>query len=125
MAASKSTTLFLIILIACIVPQISSSRSRPQDWELIKNIGDPKIVSLAEFAIDEHAKVAHESLTLKKLHKAYYKVVTGTLYRLFFTATRDRHTRRYIALVLVKLDGSQKLLHFSEIALIKRVSNIN
>ncbi|KAL9688827.1 hypothetical protein QQ045_033251 [Rhodiola kirilowii] len=112
MAASfKSALLLVVVFIAAVAPQIYSSIG---DYKPISNVQDPKIIALAQFALNEHLKTTSDHLTFSNVLRAWYQVVSGTSYKLAFSATRDRlnAVEKFEAVVWVKLDGSKKLISF-------------
>ena len=56
----------------------------------IKDINDPSIKLIAEFAVYEFNQQKKTNLVLKEIKKGYYQIVAGTNYRLFISAV-DKH----------------------------------
>ncbi|KAJ0929421.1 putative Cystatin domain-containing protein [Helianthus annuus] len=68
-------------------------------WKPIPDVTDPTVVSIGEFAIDEHNKESHDSLKFSKVIKGEEQVVQGTNYNLTITAAYGGAEKNYVALV--------------------------
>uniref|UniRef100_A0A7N0UIJ2 Cystatin domain-containing protein n=1 Tax=Kalanchoe fedtschenkoi TaxID=63787 RepID=A0A7N0UIJ2_KALFE len=88
-------------------------------WKKISNLTDPSIIAIAEFAVEEAAKVnTHtSSLTFKRIRSGKYQQVGGINYRLLIEAQRaeEEKPKLYAAFVFVGLDKSKKLIYFRHV----------
>lgn len=71
-------------------------------WTPIKNITDPHVAEIAEFAVTEYDKQSGKNLKLVKVIKGETQVVSGTNYRLLLTVKNESVTKNYTAQVLEK-----------------------
>ncbi|VVA93420.1 unnamed protein product [Arabis nemorensis] len=55
-------------------------------WKPIKDVSDPNVVEIAEFAISEHNKVSKPGLVYEKVVQGKQQVVAGTKYDLVIAA---------------------------------------
>ncbi|KAL2339251.1 hypothetical protein Fmac_013697 [Flemingia macrophylla] len=85
-------------------------------WSPIKNLNDPRVSGIANYAVTEHNKRSGENLKLQKLIKGESEVVGGVNYRLTFTATEGSSSDEYQAIVLEK-----PWLHFKNLTSFTRV----
>ncbi|CAK9311724.1 unnamed protein product, partial [Citrullus colocynthis] len=81
-------------------------------YEPIKNIDDPHIQSLGEFAVNEHNKQAKTQLKFKKVNSGKLQIVAGTNYDLRLTALEGTVSRTYGTLVFTDLKNGNHLINF-------------
>ncbi|KAE9594747.1 putative Cystatin domain-containing protein [Lupinus albus] len=72
-------------------------------WTAIKNLNDPHVKEIADFAVTEHNKQSGNKLKLKSVIKGETQVVSGTNYRLLLTANDGSAVKKYEAVVYEKL----------------------
>ncbi|XP_022721053.1 cysteine proteinase inhibitor 5-like [Durio zibethinus] len=97
---------FLILLLSLLFLPIISSDARKDalvgGWTPIKNIKEPHVTEIGEFAVAEYNKQSNTSLELLKVVKGETQVVAGTNYRLVLNATDGAATNAYQAIVWEK-----------------------
>ncbi|MED6219496.1 hypothetical protein PIB30_036277 [Stylosanthes scabra] len=75
-------------------------------WKPIKDLSDPLVEEIAEFAVTEHNRRSGfvAPLTLRRIIKGETQVVSGINYRLFLSASSGESsaTSNYVAIVLEK-----------------------
>ncbi|XP_045803568.1 cysteine proteinase inhibitor 5-like [Trifolium pratense] len=72
-------------------------------WNPIKNINDPYVTEIANYAVDEHDKRTGLNLKLEKVISGETKIVDGIIYCLNITATDNSASSKYNIAVLDKL----------------------
>ncbi|XP_030553024.1 cysteine proteinase inhibitor 1-like [Rhodamnia argentea] len=68
-------------------------------WQPIKNLSDPYVREIAEFAVKTHNVEANTGLLLKKVVKGETQVVAGTNYKLVVEVKDGADAKRFEALV--------------------------
>ncbi|KAI6704636.1 hypothetical protein NL676_007598 [Syzygium grande] len=68
-------------------------------WNPVKNLSDPYVREIAEFAVKTHNDNAKTGLLLKKVVKGETQVVSGTNYRLVVEVKDGVETKSFEALV--------------------------
>ncbi|KAI4296008.1 hypothetical protein L6164_035998 [Bauhinia variegata] len=71
-------------------------------WTPIKDIKEPHVTEIANFAVTEHNKVSGTKLKLKEVIKGETQVVAGTNYRLVLEAKDGAKINQYQAVVWEK-----------------------
>ncbi|KAH1055594.1 hypothetical protein J1N35_033659 [Gossypium stocksii] len=71
-------------------------------WAPIKDIKDPHVTEIAEFAVNEHSKQSKVSLKLDKVVKGETQVVSGINYKLILNAKDGSAVNTYEAVVWEK-----------------------
>ncbi|KAK8478711.1 hypothetical protein V6N11_057310 [Hibiscus sabdariffa] len=71
-------------------------------WTPIKNISDPHVIEIAEFAVKENNMQLGLSLELKAVLRGTTQVVSGTNYRLLLKVTDGTSAKLYYAVVFEK-----------------------
>lgn len=71
-------------------------------WTRIKDIKDPQVTEIAEFAVDGYNKQSNTSLILQKVVKGETQVVAGINYRLVLKAKNGSVGKKYQAVVWEK-----------------------
>ncbi|WOK92403.1 cysteine proteinase inhibitor 1 isoform X2 [Canna indica] len=72
-------------------------------WTPIKDINDPHVKEIAQFAVSEHNKVENSGLALSKVMKGETQVVSGTNYRLLIDVQDPTGaSAQYVAVVWEK-----------------------
>ncbi|ESW26013.1 hypothetical protein PHAVU_003G084300 [Phaseolus vulgaris] len=72
-------------------------------WSPIKNISDPHVTEIADYAVTEYAKRSGHKLKLEKVIKGETQVVAGVNYRLTLAATDGSSSNNYEAIVWEKV----------------------
>lgn len=72
-------------------------------------VNDKDVIKTAAFAIETKNKAGKEKLTLEKIVKAEMQVVAGRNFRLTLDVSDAGKTRRAVAVVWAKLDGTFEL----------------
>ncbi|KAK6919161.1 Cystatin domain [Dillenia turbinata] len=82
-------------------------------FQPIKNLEDPHIIEIAEFAVKEMSKnIQTRILKLKSIDQGRYQVVAGTTYQLHISTTNipDVGSTKYEVVVFEKLGSHDKRL---------------
>ncbi|CAL9174784.1 unnamed protein product [Musa hybrid cultivar] len=79
----------LLVLLGAVLPApaAASSGKALGGWTPIKDVNDPHVQEIAQFAVSEHNKQANAALALGKVAKGETQVVSGTNYRLVLSAS--------------------------------------
>ncbi|OIW13848.1 hypothetical protein TanjilG_31737 [Lupinus angustifolius] len=101
----KSHCVILLSLLLLSLSTISAA-ALAGGWTPIKNINDPHVKEIADFAVTEHNKQSGEKLKLESVVKGESQVVSGTNYRLVLVAS----SKNYQAVVYEK-----PWLHFKKL----------
>ncbi|RDX87144.1 Cysteine proteinase inhibitor 5, partial [Mucuna pruriens] len=72
-------------------------------WTPIKNLDDPHVKEIADYAVTEYDKRSGEKLKLEKVIKGESQVVAGINYRLTLAASDGSSSNKYVAVVWEKL----------------------
>jgi len=72
-------------------------------WSPIKNIDDPHVKEIADYAVTEYAKQSGHKLKLEKVLKGETQAVAGVNYRLTLAATDGSSSKNYEAIVWEKV----------------------
>ncbi|OIV96068.1 hypothetical protein TanjilG_27172 [Lupinus angustifolius] len=80
-----------------------AAAARTGGWTAIKNINNPHVKEIADFAVTEHNEQSGDKLKIGSIIKGESQVVSGTNYRLLLTASDGSAVKRYEAVVLEKL----------------------
>ena len=84
-------------------------------YKPIKNIDEPQIQSLGEFAVNEHNKQAKTQLHFQKVISGEMQIVAGTNYNLRLTALEGTSSRTYGTLVFTDLNNKNNLINFFDV----------
>lgn len=85
-------------------------------WQPIKDISDPHVQEIAEFAVSEHNKLANTTLALSKVVKGETQVVAGVNYRLVLETKDGEAMANYVAVVWEKAwEGFRQLTSFTPV----------
>ncbi|XP_014508270.1 cysteine proteinase inhibitor 1-like [Vigna radiata var. radiata] len=71
-------------------------------WSPIKNINDPHVKEIADYAVTEYDKRSGHELKLEKVLKGETQVVAGVNYRLILAASDGSSSNNYEAIVWEK-----------------------
>ncbi|XP_004151251.1 cysteine proteinase inhibitor 5 [Cucumis sativus] len=109
--------IFMASLLLFIVSMSSVAATRAQldllgGYKPIKDIADPYIQSLGEFAVNEHNKQAKTELKFQKVIGGKLQIVAGTNYDLRLTALEGTVSRTYGTLVFTDLKKQNHLILF-------------
>ncbi|XP_072977285.1 cysteine proteinase inhibitor 5-like [Typha angustifolia] len=120
----KSLSLLLLLPLLLILASSSHvSAKHPRralvlgGWKAIKNISDPHVQELGEYAVAEHNKAAKPGLVFEKVVKGETQVVSGVNYRLVVEAKDGGGaTGEYEAVVWEKTwEGFKQLISFKPV----------
>ncbi|GAB2252642.1 hypothetical protein Droror1_Dr00005489 [Drosera rotundifolia] len=94
---------FLLVISLTLLYSISVGRPQAWwsmgGWQEIKNITDPYMVGIAEFAVTEHDKKFHAEVKFGQLLAGEYQVINGANYRIAIEAFEGSIKGRYAAFV--------------------------
>ncbi|KAK8618257.1 hypothetical protein V6N13_132257 [Hibiscus sabdariffa] len=110
---------FLVLLLPLFFHLITSDALKGYKhgvWYPIRNINDPYVTQLAEFAVYEYNIQSNASLTLVVVESGDTRVASGVNFRLLLKATDGTLTKDYRAVVWENvLTDSRKLILFQAI----------
>ncbi|ONK76286.1 uncharacterized protein A4U43_C03F26020 [Asparagus officinalis] len=86
MRANYSFVLVFLLASVFVLARLPSASSRLGGWTPIKNMGDPHVTEIVEFAVREHNEEANGKLRLGRAIKGETQVVGGVKYKLFIEA---------------------------------------
>lgn len=115
-------SIFFLASLLALVLSLSLSTANPRslgsvgDFEPIKNISDPSIQSIGEFAVNEHNKLEKTELKFQKVISGVFQIVAGTNYELQLTALDETESETYGTLVYKDLNNKNHLIKFFEIS---------
>ncbi|KAH7545330.1 cysteine proteinase inhibitor 1 [Ziziphus jujuba] len=108
-----------LILIALLLPFMAvaaRSKALVGGWSPLKNLNDPHVQGIAEFAVSEYNKQSKAELKLDKVVKGETQVVSGTNYRLVLAVKNGAKSERYQAVVWEKpWENFKKLTSFDPV----------
>jgi hypothetical protein len=88
-----------LLIILLVLPLLASAAGV---WEPIKNVNDPHVKEIGEFAVAEYDKSSKADLKFMSVVKGETQVVAGTNYRLVLEAKDGAATKHYEAVVWEK-----------------------
>ena len=97
-----SLPLLLLASIFLLANFCSASRGHgpmPGGWSKIKNMSDPHVAEIGEFAVSEHNKETNSKLAFIKVIKGKTQVVAGLNYKLVLKAKDGDRVGRYEAVI--------------------------
>lgn len=116
---------FLHLLLASLLVLVlaglsSASRAEPLvgGWRPIKNMSDPHISEVAQFAVSEHNKQTNSKLELSRVIKGQTQVVEGQNYKLIIGAKDGGKDGKYEAVVWEKV--WEKFMELTSFKLVKK-----
>ena len=118
---TMAKALFFVASLLLYVLSLSSLAVATQRLDLvgsykpIKNIDEPQIQSLGEFAVNEHNKQAKTQLHFQKVISGEMQIVAGTNYNLRLTALEGTNSRTYGTLVFTDLNNMNNLINFFDV----------
>ena len=118
---TMTKALFFVTSLLFFVVLLSSLTAATQrlglvgSYKPIKNINEPQIQSLGEFAVNEHNKQAKTQLHFQKVISGEMQIVAGTNYNLRLTALEGTSSRTYGTLVFTNLNNKNNLINFFDV----------
>ncbi|KAJ4822567.1 hypothetical protein Tsubulata_036735 [Turnera subulata] len=100
---SSCVSLLLLLLLLCLLlaaAALTEEAALVGGWKPIKDLKDPHVIEIAEFAVGEYSRQAHAQLKLEKVLKGDTQVVSGVNYRLVLAVKEG--SKRYEAVVWEK-----------------------
>ncbi|ONK59769.1 uncharacterized protein A4U43_C08F10450 [Asparagus officinalis] len=83
------TLLLLLPLFLAATASATSMKAVVGGWTPIKNLSDPHVIDIANFAVSEYNKQGNSKLELSKVVKGETQVVAGVNYKLDIQAKAD------------------------------------
>ncbi|XP_019171637.1 PREDICTED: cysteine proteinase inhibitor 5-like [Ipomoea nil] len=107
---SVSLTLFSLVVVTAVFSAAHGARKElvPGGWSPIKDLKDPVVVEIANFAINTHNKEAKSNLVFKSVIGGESQIIEGLNYKLDIEVEEGNCLNKYEALVWDK--PSEKLL---------------
>ncbi|XP_027332122.1 cysteine proteinase inhibitor 5-like [Abrus precatorius] len=105
---------YLVVLFASAVA-MNAAAMRFGGWSPIKNINDPHVTEIANFAVTEYVKRSGAKLKLEKVIKGDTQVVAGINYRLVLAANDGSSSNNYEAVVWEKWEHFRNLTSFTPV----------
>ncbi|KAK7303382.1 hypothetical protein RJT34_14286 [Clitoria ternatea] len=93
---------YLVLFLSLLVLRGVESASKPGGWSPIKDLKDPHVVEIANYAVSEYDKRSGANLKLVKVVKGETQVVAGANYRLVLKVSGGSATDNYEAVVWEK-----------------------
>ncbi|KAK7262100.1 hypothetical protein RJT34_29660 [Clitoria ternatea] len=90
---------FLLVLLVLVSFAVARKEGLVGGWSRIKNINDPQVTEIADFAVSEYDKRSGAKLKLVKVIKGDTQVVAGTNFRLVLSASDGSSANNYEAVV--------------------------
>ncbi|XP_050908056.1 cysteine proteinase inhibitor 1-like [Lathyrus oleraceus] len=106
---------FAIIFVLLFLSVLEFSEAITGGWNPIKNIKDPEVLEIAQFAVTEHQKQSGQKLSLVEVISGETQVVAGLNYRLVLTAKDGSVTKKYQAQVVDQLTHTRILTSFKSL----------
>ncbi|KAJ4843682.1 hypothetical protein Tsubulata_016594 [Turnera subulata] len=103
-----SLLLLLLCLLSAAAAALTAEAALVGGWKPIKDLKDPHVIEIAEFAVGEYSRQAHAQLKLDKVLKGETQVVSGVNYRLVLAVKEG--SKRYEAVVWEKSWANYKNL---------------
>ncbi|XP_010513105.1 PREDICTED: cysteine proteinase inhibitor 5-like [Camelina sativa] len=94
--------IFLLILSLVLLPLHVIAAVGLGSWTPIKDVKDPHVVKIGEFAVSEYDKETRSRLTLVKVVKGESQLVPGMNSRLLLKVNGSDTSEYYVAIVLEK-----------------------
>ncbi|CAK8538867.1 unnamed protein product [Lathyrus sativus] len=92
------------------------SEGLPGGWNPIKNIKDPQVLEIAQFAVTEQQKKSGVKLSLVDVISGETQIVAGINYRLVLTANDGSVTKKYQAQVVDEPNHTRSLISFKSLS---------
>ncbi|KAK7331127.1 hypothetical protein VNO77_25341 [Canavalia gladiata] len=106
----------LLLLVILFASMIVRNEAIPGGWTPIKNLKDPHVQQIANFAVIEYDKQSGANLKLVNVIRGDTQVVAGISYRLVLAASNGPSTGKYQAVVLEKAGlQDKKLISFTSL----------
>ncbi|KAL5771684.1 hypothetical protein ACOSP7_015838 [Xanthoceras sorbifolium] len=117
---SRSSVCLFLALVAIVLPLFAAGASRGPlvgGWSPIKDLSDPHVKEIAEFAVAEYNKKSKAALELQSVVSGETQVVAGINYRLVVAAKDgSASANRYQAVVWEKAwEHSKNLTSFKPV----------
>ncbi|WCJ30744.1 Cysteine proteinase inhibitor [Euphorbia peplus] len=100
----------LQFVLICFLICIATAVALTGRWVPIKDLKDPNVVEIANFAINEHNKKTNTNLKLETIEKGDSQVVSGMNYRLLMVVNEGASKNKYEAVVWEKARTHLKTL---------------
>lgn len=104
--------LFVLLYVALMVSADACTQGIVGGWHPIKDINDPQITGIANFAVTEYNKRTGLKLKLKNVVQGEVQIISGTNYSLILSAGDSSGYNVYEAVVYESLQHSKKLTSF-------------
>ncbi|GAV65231.1 Cystatin domain-containing protein [Cephalotus follicularis] len=96
----------LLVLVSLLILPLFATGARTEalagEWTPIKNVKDPHVVEIGQFAVDENNKNQKVDLKFERVISGESQVVSGINYRLTLTAKDGAVENKYEAVVWEK-----------------------
>ncbi|XP_004293371.1 PREDICTED: cysteine proteinase inhibitor 5-like [Fragaria vesca subsp. vesca] len=103
----------LLAILAVLLPLAAAV---PGGWSPIKDINDPHVKEIAEFAVSEYNKESGKKLELQRVVKGETQVVAGQNFRLLLAVKDDTTAAKYVGVVYERVwEHTRKLLSFDQV----------
>ncbi|KAJ8759820.1 hypothetical protein K2173_009921 [Erythroxylum novogranatense] len=98
----RRVVLFGIVSLVAVAVGVTKAAAMPGGWEPIKNVSDPHIQEIGEYAVSEYDKRAKAELKYENVEGGETQVVSGINYRLVVKAMDGTTAKNYEAVVWEK-----------------------
>ncbi|CAK8530663.1 unnamed protein product [Lathyrus sativus] len=104
--------LFVLLFVVLLVSADACTLGIVGGWSPIKDIHDPQIIGMANFAVTEYDKRTGLKLKLKNIVKGEVQIISGTNYHLTLSAGDSSGYNVYETVVYESLQHSKNLTSF-------------
>ncbi|KAM5588879.1 cysteine proteinase inhibitor 1-like [Rosa sericea] len=107
----------LLAILAVLLPLAAAARGGlAGGWRPIKDINDPHVKEIAEFAVSEYNKKSGKKLEFQSVVKGETQVVAGENYRLVIAVKDNSAAAKYEGVVYEKIwEHTRELLSFDQV----------
>jgi len=108
----------LVVLLLVLLASAAKNQALPGGYSPIKDLNDPHVIEIANFAVTEYDKQKGTDLKFEKVVKGESQVVAGTNYRLTISAIHGSESKpdSYEAIVYEKpSEHFKKLVSFTHV----------
>lgn len=110
----------LLAILAVFLPLVAAAADRRGPlvggWQPIKDLNDPHVKEIAEFAVSEYNKKSGKKLVLQSVVKGETQVVAGENYRLVMAVKDNSLAANYEGVVYERIwEHTRQLLSFKQV----------
>ncbi|CAA7027992.1 unnamed protein product [Microthlaspi erraticum] len=99
---NNNKAIFILLLSLVLLPLYAFAAARTDGYRPIKNIKDPHVTEIGEFAVSEYVKKTKSELKFVTVVSGEYQVVAGMNYKLVIKANHTGESNNYEAIIWEK-----------------------